>query len=309
MSLSCLHGTILSHMWFGFPYVHGFTSSRMSKHWHYWNHCQDQGHNWGSTSYSLFMPRAYGIGKLTARGKSSSLWVMSPPISATLHHKQQNSSQRVMANMLREAQWQTLGRKSGPTKLVEEQFQPNKFGSLPTTSAAFLENVKCYHYQVCNWKSALLPHPPSTCPTEFGWKADIENKTLLARDLPDATALAPDYILKLIRCFCHSGVPCKAGNCSCLGNRPTCTVFCAWEGSRLCCNPYPEHTDEGLHMFDDADADFTVNWSLPIVENIVRDLISYQASWYFEGSKDIAEAEYYKSFSYENLVLWVLSVM
>ena len=86
-------------------------------------------------------------------------------------------------------------------------------------------------------------------------------------------------------------------------------VFCAWEGSRLCCNPYPEHTDEGLHMFDDAGADFTVNWSLPIVENIVRDLISYQTSWYYEGSKDFAEAEYHKYFPYEKLVLWVLSAM
>ena len=67
----------------------------------------------------------------------------------------------------------------------------------------------------------------------------------------------------------------------------------------LCCNPYTEHTDDGdddLHIFDDADADFTVNWSLPIVGNIVHDLISYQASRYYEGSKDIGEAVFHTPF-------------
>ena len=43
-------------------------------------------------------------------------------------------------------------------------------------------------------------------------------------------------------------------------------------GGKLCCNPNTEHTDYGdgdLYMFDYADADFTLNWSLPIVKNIV----------------------------------------
>ena len=26
--------------WIGFPYVHGFTRLKTSKHWHCWNHCQ-----------------------------------------------------------------------------------------------------------------------------------------------------------------------------------------------------------------------------------------------------------------------------
>ena len=111
----------------------------------------------------------------------------------------------------------------------------------------------------------IVPDPALMSPAEFGWDADIENKTLLARSLPDATGLAPDYILRPIRCSCHSGVPCKAGNCSCLRNQLICTVFCACEGNRLCCNPYTEHKDDGddyLYMFDDAGADCTVNWSL-----------------------------------------------
>ena len=35
---------------------------------------------------------------------------------------------------------------------------------------------------------------------------------------------------------------------------------------------------------------------LIIVENLVHDLLSHQASWYYEGSKDIGEAVYHKSF-------------
>ena len=77
----------------------------------------------------------YSIGELTAikavkRGKSLSLMDnvtahLRPP---TLHRKQQNSSQHIMVNMLRGAlHLQNDGRKSRPTKLVEEQLQPPKF--------------------------------------------------------------------------------------------------------------------------------------------------------------------------------------
>ena len=75
-----------------------------------------------------------------------------------LHCKQQNSSQHIMVNMLRGALiWQNEGRNSRTTTLVEEQLQPQKLRSLPSTSATFLENVKRCHYHVCNRKSALLP--------------------------------------------------------------------------------------------------------------------------------------------------------
>ena len=210
----------------------------------------------------------YGIGKPTAikvakRGKSLSLM---GNVTAHLSDIASQATEFITACYGKHVEGSTTmtecRQKIWAYKTCRGRASAPKLRSLPPTSAAFLENVKRCHYQVCNWKSALLPDPPSMSPTEFGWETDIENKTLLARSLPDATALAPDYILKLIRCSCHSGVPCKAGNCSCLRNQLTCTVFCACEGSRLCCNPYTEHTDDGeddLHMFDDADADFTLN--------------------------------------------------
>ena len=74
----------------------------------------------------------YSIGELTAikavkRGKSLPLMgnVTAHLCPLTLHRKQQNSSQHIMVNMLRGAlHLQNEGRKSRPTKLIEEQFQP-----------------------------------------------------------------------------------------------------------------------------------------------------------------------------------------
>ena len=78
-------------------------------------------------------------------------------------------------------------------------------------------------------------------------------------------------------------------------------------GSRLCCNPCTDHIDDGgddLQMSDDADA---VNRSLPIVENTVHGLISYQASWYYEVSKGYWWSSVSQVSFYENLVMLVHS--
>ena len=94
----------------------------------------------------------YGIGKPTSikvvkRGKSLSLMGnvtahLRPP---TLHRKQQNSSQHIMVNMLKGAlHLQNEGRKSRPTKLVEEQLQPPNF-------------VHSHNISYVSWKCKTLP--------------------------------------------------------------------------------------------------------------------------------------------------------
>ena len=183
--------------------------------------------------------------------------------------------------------------------------------SLPRTSAAAacLENVKCCHYQV-QQKSTLLPDPPYRSPAAIRWEADKGNKALLARSFPDATALAPDYTLQLIRCSCHSGAPRKAGNCSCLRNQLTHTVFGACEGSRLSYNSYTEHTNDGdddLHMFGDADVDFTANWSLPLWR--IPSMNYYHILMLWRAQMIVVKQCIISLFLNENLVLWVYSVM
>ena len=271
----CPARTLLSHMWIGFPYVHGFISLTTSKHWHCWDHCQDRRHSWGSSSYSCPQWVWYGGGNIWHWGTNSNqrgkrgenpcpLWVMPLPISptdiasqatefTTTYHGKHVEGRTTMAD---------CRQKFYAYNICKRTASAPKLCSPPPTLATFSENAKRCLYQVCNWKSVLLPDPPWMSPAEFGWEADIGNKTLLTQSLPYATEQALDYTLRLIQYSCHSGVPCKAGNSSCLRNQLTCTVFSACEGNRLCCNPYTEHTDHGddyLHIFDDADADFTID--------------------------------------------------
>ena len=94
----------------------------------------------------------YSIGELTAikavkRGKSLSLmgYVTAHLRLPTLHRKQQNSSQHIMLNMLRGAlHLQNEGRKSRPTKLVEEQLRPPNF--VHPTNISYV-----------SWKCKMLP--------------------------------------------------------------------------------------------------------------------------------------------------------
>ena len=71
-------------------------TSRMSRHWYCWNHCQDQRHSWGSTTFSYSSPEwVWNSGSNLWHWKTDSnqsgkrranpcpLWVMSPSISVT----------------------------------------------------------------------------------------------------------------------------------------------------------------------------------------------------------------------------------
>jgi len=48
--------------------------------------------------------------------------------------------------------------------------------------------------------------------------------------------VAPDYVLKLIRCGCDSEMPCRSGNCGCTGHQIPHTIFCACGAGLSCLN-------------------------------------------------------------------------
>ena len=56
--------------------------------------------------------------------------------------------------------------------------------------------------------AALESDPPSLNPPDYGWKADDVNKTLYPTAVAEGVCMAPDCILKLIRCGCDSETPC-----------------------------------------------------------------------------------------------------
>ena len=112
-------------------------------------------------------------------------------------------------------------------KTGKGQVSVPKLCSLPPTTEAFVENVKRAHQQASMWRSAKDEYPPVLGVEKYGWKKDKVNRLLVPTSIPEAVNLAPDSVLKLIRCACKSGTPCNSSRCGCRSANLSCTVFCA----------------------------------------------------------------------------------
>ena len=117
-----------------------------------------------------------------------------------------------------------------PEKVGQSVTGAPKRASLPPTNEAFNENVARAHLQVAVWRNALQPDPPAIEPTAFGCSLEEASKTLIPTTLPSDTPLAPDDLLKLVRCSCSSETPCKTHRCGCSSASLACSVFCAFSG-------------------------------------------------------------------------------
>ena len=109
-----------------------------------------------------------------------------------------------------------------------------------------MQNTKRAHFQVAQWYDALDLDPPPLDPRDYGWEADDINKSLSATTVAEGVCLAPDYVLKLIRCGCDSESSCKRGNCGCTGRQSPCTICCACGAGPSCFNKFTttKPTDE-----------------------------------------------------------------
>ena len=96
--------------------------------------------------------------------------------------------------------------------------------NLPPTTEAFIENVKRAHIQACVWKHALHSAPPLIDPLNHGFIRDTSTP-VLPRSLPEDIPLAPENILKLIRCSFETDTPRKTMRCRCASAKLPCTVF------------------------------------------------------------------------------------
>ena len=112
-----------------------------------------------------------------------------------------------------------------------------KLVSLPPTSEAFAPNVARAHLQVAIWRHALDAEPPEMAPTDHGWERGTMN-SLAPVTVPEGVLLAPVELLKLIKCTCESGLPCKSSRCSCSSSSMACTVFCSCQGGNDCYNAF-----------------------------------------------------------------------
>ena len=73
--------------------------------------------------------------------------------------------------------------------------------------------------------AALNSDSPTLDPKEYGWEADNNNKTLTAIFVMEGVCLAPEHVLKLIRCGCSSDSACKKGNGGCTSRQAPCMIF------------------------------------------------------------------------------------
>ena len=131
-------------------------------------------------------------------------------------------------------------------KTAKAGMAPPKLATLPPTTEAFRENVLRAHITVVNWMKAIENEPSELLPTEHGWVKDDTNKTLVPKTVPEGVCLAPNEILKLIRCGCESATACKSRNCGCTGKGIPCTIFCACGGGLGCNNPHNKPVTEEM---------------------------------------------------------------
>ena len=89
----------------------------------------------------------------------------------------------------RQKQWRLKVGKLGASAL--------KLCTLPPTTHGHLQNTLRSHIQLCEWYSTLQVDPPKLDPVEYGFEADITNKTLIPSSLPPGIKAVPDYLMKL----------------------------------------------------------------------------------------------------------------
>ena len=128
--------------------------------------------------------------------------------------------------------WKLKTGKSGATS--------PKLCTLPPTNEAFSEKVKRCHLQVAIWKSPIDGSPPAIVPSAYGWEPDHQG-VMIPRTVPTGTDLAPQYILKMIRCNCKRW-GCHTASCSC--SKIGCTIFCLCGGGESCRSPLTHGTND-----------------------------------------------------------------
>ena len=84
--------------------------------------------------------------------------------------------------------------------------------------------------------AALQTHPPLLGPTDHGWSHTEGSTRITPTIVPLATPLAPDDLLKVIKCGCYSNTPCPTKRCGCKSHAIPCTLFCVCKGGDACRN-------------------------------------------------------------------------
>ena len=91
-------------------------------------------------------------------------------------------------------------------------------------------------------------------PRDFGW-AQVAGKEMYPTPIADGVALAPDALLKVVKCSCSGEIQCRTNRCGCRQSSLACSVFCACRGGHRCFNEKTRQTLQADEDDDDEDDD------------------------------------------------------
>ena len=107
------------------------------------------------------------------------------------------------------------------------------------------------HLQVAIWKQPLQRTPPPIMdPLTHGWTQREGSTSLTPNIVADDVIIAPDELIKMIKCSCSSATPCKYQHCKCHKVIITCTALYVCHGGDGCFN---EKTKELVQADEGAD--------------------------------------------------------
>ena len=141
------------------------------------------------------------------------------------------------------------------SKLFHNPVAP-RLKPLPPINEAIQENVMHAYLQVATWRHAKYSRSPDMDPTQYGWMHEELSRQLIPRMVPQETCLAPDELLRSIRCSCKNDTACKKKQCKCNSSQMACSMICSCEGSRLCHN---QRTREADRAPEPSECDMNVN--------------------------------------------------
>ena len=148
-------------------------------------------------------------------------------------------------NTMNELRYEFWLKKIGSAKKISPALE-----RLPPTDFSFREHVKRAMFQLAIWLSADKLQPPINIKaSDWGWyEIDM---SLMPITIPDDVQIAPDSVLKLIKCSCKSQDNRCGENsrCSCATNSLPCTKFCNCDFDGVVCS----HSIEELSVDVDGD--------------------------------------------------------
>ena len=92
-------------------------------------------------------------------------------------------------------------------------------------------------------------------PLTHGWTQREGSTSLTPATVADDVTLAPDELLKMMKCSCSSATPCKYQHCGCHKATMACTAFCVCQCGDGCFSEKTKERVQADEVTDDEMSD------------------------------------------------------